>query len=188
MAWETANTVTTILSVCAVASSIGNYIYTNATNKKTRKFQYKLDQWHYLRDDISGHASSLQDAVSSLVHVVQAAADTDAARDKFREVNREAIKEHLLLTRALMKAQLSDYASDEEDWADLAYRPSYADNTALDQIGEIQNNSLATANSIQTVAQVATDVLAVWLRILDEVEGGLRRESLRMDPNYHNHI
>src|SRR5688500_1553697 len=119
MPWETANTVTTIVSLAALGSSVGNYVYTNVTAKRARRFQYKLDRWHDLRDDIRKSADALQEVVADIVHVAPEATDLQAAQTKVREIHRKAIAKHLHLGLALNRAERSDYASSNESWADL---------------------------------------------------------------------
>lgn len=182
MAWETSDTVTSAISVVALIASIGSYVHTALTTKTTRRYQYRLDRWQDLRTDIGKQVELLQECVAQLV--VFGAENLDGNKEHIRRVHREAIARHLHLGRALFKAQLSEYAGDQP-WSDLHLRPQIADNSAVDQIGEMINDRLDTCTTDADLAALGTDLLAIWVRMIDGIESAIRAQTYSLDPNYH---
>lgn len=187
MPWETANTVATGTALLALGVSAGSFAYTNYISKKTKRYQYKLDQWHYLRDDIKDQIDKIIESTSGLCRQLADNEDLGKSKEHVRLCHRKSVSEHVMLGYALTRASRSSYASDEEDWSDLHLRPRFGDDTSIDKIGDIMNEIGQVENLLQ-LAQLAQSALAIWIQMADLIESALRSETYRLDPNFHPHV
>jgi hypothetical protein len=188
MAWETANTVTTIVSSFALISSLGSYWYTNHRDKSLRKAQFKREQWHEIRDTIKASITLLNENILDIESEAHSQGDISERYASLRNFHRKAIRSHSALCKALGSANKSEYASRLYDWADLGHRPRTGEDTATDVIGEIMNGLSADNIENEAFNSSIKSITSVWGAMIEGIEEALRCEAYNHDPEYQKQV
>lgn len=188
MAWETANTVTTVVSGLALISSLGSYIYTNHRDKSLRTAQFRREQWHEIRDAIKLSLTSLNEGILDIEGEGHSLGEMPERYISLRIAHRKALRSHSALCKALCNAEKSEYASNIYDWADLGHRPRTDDNSATDVIGEIMNALAADSVDPCIFNSGIKSIALVWSTMTDGIEEAVRCEAYNHDPQYQKQI
>ncbi len=188
MAWETANTVTTVASSLALISSFGSYLYTNYRDKSLRTAQFKREQWHEIRDAIKLSVTSLSECILDIENELHSQGEASERYSSLRICHRKALRSHSAVCKALCGAEKSEYASDIYDWADLGHRPRQGEESATDVIGEIMNGLVADGIETGIFNENIKRISKVWLAMIEGIEEAVRCEAYNHDPQYQTRI
>lgn len=184
---STADTVSAFAAVAAFFLSLASFAYTNHVAEKLRRSNHRYNEWLTIRSDLERKLENFENHASGLVDLGFSSDNLETKKTEFRNQYRDLTKGQLLLAISLQNVGKVTFLCEKTDWGNLAYFPTQAENTNMDQIGELAN-ALHISASHEDCQAYCKNILSICLRTSEEIRSAMRRQNDLFDPNYHSNI
>lgn len=179
-----AETISAGVAGIALILSVGNFFHTNRVAEKLRQRQFRLDQWSLLREEIGSGVKNFEETASEMLSIDVDHTDLEECKNRFRDMNRNLNRSHLLLMQALNNASHTSGLSPEIAWVELGYQPKSSGDTNIDQIGIIAN-SINICVEKDDFSMLLKSILDIAFATGNGIRSAVREQTNLFDPNFH---
>lgn len=168
----------------AVLLSIGSFAYTNSVSSNLRKYQFRLDQWSTLRQDIYSRLERFEDIAAEMLNIDIDEKNIEKAKLEFRNLHRRLNGAHIILMQGLKNASKTSALAATIDWVEAGFSPRLDGDTNVDRIGNIANDVHLSDERLD-ILRLLKSILEIALATGNEVRSSIRQQNNLFDPNFH---